>query len=305
MFFMISRIFIIAPGGKLCYFKNFTSDPDTDKDIVSGFLSAFNDLAKEITAGTMRKFSFRNFNYIYEINEEFDCMFVMVVDAYDLEEEAREKLNLLKLEFLKRYADIITTWNGNVTTFKPFNEYIDKNIFITPKVILTGEQGSGKSTIMDLFPGDLVVNLDVDLNEVSEKRIIVSGFKNVKEFKIREIDIQDLIYKPKQYGNALKSANIICIVINSIGTKLGGLAKPISKLKNSETNADLYILANFQDLEAAFEPKKIEDTFGIKTYPLSAVNPHAKKRIFGIMEDILKTTFADKELKMLKNLLRS
>ncbi|MHA1149566.1 MAG: hypothetical protein ACTSR8_15130 [Promethearchaeota archaeon] len=302
---MISRIFIIAPGGKLCYFRNFTNDPDTDKDIVSGFLSAFNDLAKEITAGAMRKFSFRNFDYIYEIDEEFDCMFVMVIDAYDLEEDAREKLRILKNEFLKRYGEIIAKWDGNITRFKPFNEFIENNIFITPKILLTGAENTGKTTIMNLFPGELVINVDIDFNEISEKRIIVSGFKTVKEFKLREVDLQDLIYKPNQYGAALKSADIICIVINSIGRELGRINRSILKLKELETKADFYIIANFQDLEAAFEPKKIEETFAIKTYPLSAIHHDAKNQIFAIMADILKNTFADKELKMLKNLLRN
>lgn len=303
---MISRIFIIAPGGKLCFFKSFLRDDDVDKDIVSGFLSAFNDLAKELTAGDIKKFSFRNFTYIYDTDSQIDCMYVMVMDTEDLEEEAREKLKLMKIEFIKRYADVLRNWDGNVTKFRDFNEFVADHIYIPPKIIITGQKGVGKTTILDLFPGETVVNLDKDLNEVIEKRVKVSGFEKVKEIVLREVDLEDLIYKPKRYGDLLKSAEIICIVTNSLSANLGSTNKLIVKLKELDYRADLYVIANFQDKEdVAFSPKKIEDAFRLTTYPLSAITSDAQNSIFSILGNMLTNTFVEKDIKMLKNLIRS
>ena len=41
----------------------------------------------------------------------------------------------------------------------------------TPKMLLIGEEGVGKSTIMNLFPGETILELDDDLNEIIQKPI--------------------------------------------------------------------------------------------------------------------------------------
>jgi hypothetical protein len=53
-------------------------------------------------------------------------------------------------------------------------------------------------------------------------------------------------------------------------------------------STDFYIIANFQDLkDQAFNPIKIEESFGIKTYGFSAKKSTAKEDIFTIMIEIL------------------
>ncbi|TFF92832.1 MAG: hypothetical protein EU544_06795, partial [Promethearchaeota archaeon] len=168
---MISRILIIASGGLLCYSKNFLGSDDIDDDLVSGFLTAVSNFAKEIRGGEIKALNFRNFNYIYSYDTHLDCMFVIVIDINDPEDEARDKVELLKEEFVKRYRPKLEEWSGDVTIFENFNEFVEKNIFIPPKILLTGEDGVGKTTIMNLFPGETVLELDEDLNEIIQKPI--------------------------------------------------------------------------------------------------------------------------------------
>ena len=100
---MILKIFIIGPGGVPCYSKNFFEQIDIDDIIISGFLTGISSFAKQIKGGEIKALIFKNFNFIYSYSIEFNCIFVIVIEIDDLEEEARDKVELMKNEFIKRY----------------------------------------------------------------------------------------------------------------------------------------------------------------------------------------------------------
>ena len=296
---MISRILIIAPGGILCYSKNFittnSNDYGINEDLISGFLTGISSFAQEIKGGEIKSLNFRNFNFLYSYEDEFGYIFVIITDIDDLEEEARIKLELMKNEFISRYNHLFKDFIGNVSNFYNFDEFVDKNIFIPPTMLLIGEIGVGKSTIMDLFPGETILELDEDLNEIIEKTIGVAGLENLKQFKLREIDLKELIENSKFYRRLLDTIDIICIVTNSAASNLGRTQRYYSRLKKLVKKADFYIIANFQDQESsAFEPDKIEESFGIRTYGFSAIQKDSKEKIFSIITEILKTSVLEK-----------
>ncbi len=305
---MISKLFIIATGGKLCYSIDFFEDKAQDfidKEIVSGFLSAFKDYAEEITAGKILKFNFRNFNFVYDYDNDLDCMFVLVVDVDDLEEEVRKKLTIVKKEFLKRYRNELKDWTGNITIFKEFDGFVKKYVYIPPRILIVGTDGVGKTTIMNLFPGDTVLSLDEDLNEVIEKTIMISGLRGLKQFVIRELDLEEVVENSKNYKVLLNSVKVIIIVTNSSSNNLARIKQLFSRLRLLAKNSDLYLFANFQDLiEQSFKAEIIEKTFDIKTYPFSAINIDAQEKLFSIMVEILKRSILSKYLKQLTSLIR-
>ena len=298
---MISRVLIMAPGGVLCYSKNFISNIQVENnliedDLVGGFLNAISSFAKEIQGGVIDSLNFRNFNFIYSYDEEFSCMFILVIDIDDSEEEVRDKLELMKIEFMNRYRDIIKKFSGCVSVFNDFDEFVEENIFIPPKVLLVGEPGVGKTSIMNLFPGDTVLELDEDLNEIIQKPIDISDLRNIKQILLREMDLQELVDRSKLYRPLLNSFDAICIVSNSAASNLSRTRNLFERLKPLVKKADFYIIANFQDLtEYAFEPKKIEDLFeGIKTYGFSATQKDAKDKFLSILKEILKKSVIKK-----------
>ena len=302
---MISKVFVIATGGKLCYSYNFVTEDFVDKEIVSGFLAAFKDYAEEIAAGKIINFNFRNFNFVYDYDNELNCMFVLVVDVNDLEKEVRSKLVLMKKSFLKRYRKELKEWTGNITIFKEFDGFVRRNIFIPPKILLIGCLGVGKTTIMNLFPGETVLNLDEDLNEVIQKTINISGLRGLKQFVLRELDFEEIIANSKLYKALLNSARVIIMVTDSSSSNLARTKQLYSRLKHLADNADFYVLANFQDLiNQRFKPEIIEKKFGAKIYPFSAIKFDAQDSIFSIMIEILKRSFLSKYLKKLTGLVR-
>ncbi|MFX1410684.1 MAG: hypothetical protein ACFFA6_10045 [Promethearchaeota archaeon] len=292
---MISRIYIIAKGGILCYSKNYLCPSEVEDDLISGFLTAISGFAKAVKVGEIKSLNFKNFNFIYSYSPEFDCIFVILTDIEDLEDEAREKIELMKKEFIKRFHPYLENWTGKTKIFETFDEFVEEHIFISPKVLFVGENGVGKTTIMDLFPGETILDIDDDMNEIIEKPVDITNLGNIKQFILREIDLEDLISNAKHYISLLNICDIICIITNSAASNLRRTKKLFLKLKKKVRKADFYIIANFQDLkETSFDPNEIEETFGVKTYGFSAIQEDSAKNIFIIMNEILKNTIYNK-----------
>lgn len=298
----------MTTGGVLCYSKNLIGNIQKDdniieEDLLGGFLNAISSFAKEIQGGQIDSLNLRNFNFIYSYDEEFGCIFVLIIDIDDSEEEARIKLELMKNEFMERYRERIKKFSGLVSVFDEFDGFVEENIFIPPKVLLVGEPGVGKTTIMNLFPGETVLELDEDLNEIIQKPIDFTDLRNIKQITLREMDLQELVDKSKLYRPLLNSVDAICIVSNSAASNLSRTKSLFSRLKPLVKNTDFYIIANFQDLkEYAFEPKKIEEMFeGIKTYGFTATQKDAKENFISILTEILNKSVVEKiELKQMQ-----
>ena len=226
---------------------------------------------------------------MYAYNNDLDCMFVLVIDIDDVEEEARDKVELMKDEFVKRYYSSLEKWTGDVTIFREFDKFVEEQIFIPPKILLVGEDGVGKTTIMNLFPGETVLELDEDLNEIIQKPVNVSGLKNFKQIILREINIEELVDNSRLHRPLLNSVDIVLVVTNSAASNLGRTKKQFSRLKPMVKKGNFFMIANFQDMkDAAFEPNKIEEAFGIKTFSFSAIQKDSKDKMFKIMVDIFK-----------------
>jgi hypothetical protein len=285
---MISKVLIIRANGILCYSKTLYGHDQIDDDFVSGFLTTFLDIAQKIGGGEIKSLNFRNFNIIYSYDDDQLCIFILISDINDLEQELRENLDLLKTEFMERYRDEIINWDSDIAKFEEFDEFVEKRIFIPPKILLVGENGVGKTSIMNLFPGDIIIELDNDMNENVQKSIYLQSDNHIISCILKEINIQDILDKPNIYRQTLDSADIICLITNSGASNLTRTKRLLSLLKPLVKNKDFCVIANFQDLKlASFDPIKIEDFLALKTYGFSAALNNAAEKIRSILNEIL------------------
>ncbi|MEE9376447.1 MAG: GTPase domain-containing protein [Candidatus Lokiarchaeia archaeon] len=292
---MISKILIIMSNGVLCYSRTFVGDTDIDNDLVSGFLTAISSIAREIGGGEIRSLNFRNFNFIYTRDDENLCMFIIVTDIDDPEEVVRDKLELLKTEFINRFHTQLKNWDCETRKFEVFDEFVEERIFIPPKILICGEEGVGKTTMMSLFPGETILELDDDLNEIIQKPITLSSLKRINECILREIDLKELIDNSKIYRSFLDSVDIIILVTNSGASNLGRTQRLFSKLEKKVKKADFYLIANFQDLQnTSYEPEKVQKMFGIQTYGFCAIKREAKEKILDIISEMVRISIVQK-----------
>jgi len=286
---------VISTGGVLCYSKNFFDEINIKEEIYAGFLKAISDFAKEIKGGQIKTLNFRNFKLFYSYSNEYDYIFVIVADKDEIEREVRPKVNLMKSEFIGRYGSILKEWYGNINTFREFDEFVEKNIFIPPKILIVGIMGAGKKTIMNLFPGEEVLDIDENLNEIPLKVVEVPDIKNIKQCIIKRIDMEELAYNTIRYKTLLNSVDVIIIITNSTYTNLRKTKQLYSRIKPKVKKAAFYLIANFQDdKDTAFSPIKIEETFKFKTFGFSAIKDDSKKILMLIINEILRITVKTK-----------
>lgn len=294
---MISKIFIIGPGGILCCSKEFFGQINVDIEIVSGFFTGISDFADEIKGGKIKALNFGNFSVVYSYSTEFGFKFVLIIEKDDIVEEAVTQLELLKNEFIERYSSILPNWNDNVSVFSDFEVFLEENIYIPPKVLITGEKGTGKTTILNLFPGESILDIDDDLNEILKKRVDFVDTSYIKHVILYEIDMEKLSTNITPFLNLYKSTDIVIVITNSAGSNLGRTSDFISKLRAKYGNKDFYIIANFQDMiEVAFKPSEIEEHFKLKTYGLTAIEEESKNIIMEILINSLRKLVDKKKI---------
>ncbi|MFX1387489.1 MAG: hypothetical protein ACFE9M_09755 [Promethearchaeota archaeon] len=279
---------IILSNGILCYSKTFINDDKIDDDFVSGFLTAILDIGQKIGGGEIRSLNFRNFNIMYSYDDEKYCIFILVADIHDPEEELREKLELMKREFIKRYHNDLINWNSDIAKFEGFDDFIENNIYIPLKILLAGEDGVGKTTIMNLFPGELIIEFDEDMNEIIQKSTNLKNSNKLNECLLREINLEDFVNNPKLYRQLLDSVDIICLVTSSGASNLNRTKNLFSLLKPNVEKAQFYVIANFQDMkDTSIEPEKVREFFSLKTFGFSAITEDAKNNIYSIISEML------------------
>ncbi|MFX1326642.1 MAG: hypothetical protein ACFE91_00670 [Promethearchaeota archaeon] len=165
--------------------------------------------------------------------------------------------------------------------------------------MLTGEEGVGKLTILNLFPGENILEIDLDLNEILKKPIDLIELKGIEQLILKVIELKELISNLKSYKKLLQSINIICVVTNSTLTNVEKSQKLLSKLKQEIQNVDYYIIANFQDRKGTvIEIEKIEEIFGEKTFGFSAVQKDSKDEMISIINEILRKSIIEKEKRL-------
>ncbi|MFW9896453.1 MAG: hypothetical protein ACFFD7_11660, partial [Candidatus Thorarchaeota archaeon] len=192
-----------------------------------------------------------------------------------------------KNEFMNKYSAILPNWNDNISLFNDFKEFIKKNIYIPPKILITGEKGTGKTSILELLPGESILDIDDELNEILKKKVDLNETGYIKHVLLYEIDIEKLITNINPFMNLFKSTDIVLVITNSAGSNLGRTSDFISKLRHKNSNKDFYIIANFQDMkEVAFNPSEIEEHFKIKTYGLTAIEEESKNIMMQILKEI-------------------
>ena len=161
------------------------------------------------------------------------------------------------------------------------------------RILLTGENGVGKTTIMELLPGETILKIDDDLNELIQSSIELEGVGNVV---LIEINLKELVKNSKEYKNLLKNSDAVIIITKSAMSHLQSTHKLVSELKQKVKITNSYIFANFQDEEqTAIEKEKIEAMFREKTVALSALKPEAKDVMVKVIEEISNTKITKKD----------
>jgi hypothetical protein len=287
---MIRNFMVIGSGGLLMYSRQY-GDKKVDQDLISGFLTALASFSTEVKGGKIESLVMQDIRFIYSVGDN-ELLYVFCCDKDDLEDEVQGRIEKVKGEFTRMFSDQVKNWNGNVTIFKPFDEIVDDMIVLPLKIVIVGEPGVGKSTLFDFFPGEGMLTLDDNDNEIFKKSVAVDGIQNVKQMDMFKYDLDSLMSEIRFHMDVLKSSDLVLLVLSSGVSNVSRAKKHVDKLKANVRKGRLVILANFQDMkDVALEPEMIEKNLNIKTYGFSCVEPEAKSNFFTLIGTMLSNIF--------------
>ncbi|MFX1414648.1 MAG: GTPase domain-containing protein [Promethearchaeota archaeon] len=169
-----------------------------------------------------------------------------------------------------------------------------------PQILFTGENGVGKTTILNLFPEDIILELDDNFNEIFQKQVNITGFKGIEHCILREIDLRELVDNFFSFQKLLQALDIILIVTDSTERNIKYTYNLFSELKYKLPKIDFYIIANFQDRKSISMPiEKIESILKEKVFGYSAIQEDSKDSMTEIIKEILEISIIKKQGKKL------
>ena len=112
------------------------------------------------------------------------------------------------------------------------------------RILVTGEKGVGKTTIMNLLQGETILIIDDDLNEIVQNSVELEG---LGQAILMEIRLDELVTNSQGYKDILENSDTVIIITNSASTNLQSTYELYIGLKQKVVIADIYIFANFQD----------------------------------------------------------
>ncbi|MFX1497309.1 MAG: GTPase domain-containing protein [Promethearchaeota archaeon] len=165
-----------------------------------------------------------------------------------------------------------------------------------PQILFTGENGVGKTTILNLFPEDIILELDDNFNEIFQKQVNITGTRGIEHCILREIDLRELVDNFFSFQKLLHTIDIILIVTDSTERNVKYTYDLFSELKYKLPKIDFYIIANFQDRKSISMPiEKMEYTLKEKVFGYSAIQEDSKDCITEIIKEILEISIIKKQ----------
>ena len=163
-------------------------------------------------------------------------------------------------------------------------------------ILLTGESGVGKTTILNLFPGDIVLELDDNFNEIFQKSVELGKSKDTQEYIVREIDLRDLVKDFIAYKKILDLIDTIFVIVDSTEDNIKSTKELLSRLKDKLIHSNFYIIANFQDRKSiSLDLDKISSIMKYKVYDFSAIQKDSRDKLFSIINDTMVFTLQNKD----------
>lgn len=287
---VIRNFMVIGSGGLLIYSRQY-GKKQIDQDLISGFLTALASFSTEIKGGAIESLVMQDIRFIYSTGKD-ELLFVFCCDKDDLQEDVQERIHKVKEEFQTMFADQLKDWNGNVTIFRPFDAIIDDLILLPLKIVIIGEPGVGKTTLLDFFPGEALLTFDENDNAILRKSVAVEGIENVRQIDFLKYDLDMLVQEMRFHADVLKSSDLLMLVVSSGVSNVTRTKKHVERLKAAARPNRLVCLANMQDMkDVALDVADIEKGMCVKTYGFSAVAKDAREGFFQLLGKMLSDLF--------------
>ncbi len=286
--------------GKSLFFRNY-GDTEVDRDLLSGFLSAFSGFIKEISQSDIKSTATEDFKYFYTIVGS-----LIIVVCADLEDEdayVNSKINSIRAKFLDEYGLIVEdgSWDGDRSVFNGFETAIDNVILGAVKVSIIGYGGVGKTTLLHLICGK-----DIDLEYIPTITADIANYENPELGNLPVIfwDFAGQRQFHSLWRSLLEGTQIALLVLDSTFENLNSSKEIINDILAKYHRDTLLIgIANKQDLPNRLTPEFCEKILSqsdkysspIKVHGMIAINKNYREKIFAILKEAINQIYPQKK----------
>ena len=289
---VIQYINIMTKDGKSLLFRNY-GDSDVDRDLLSGFLSAFSGFMKEISKSDIKSTATEEYKYYYTAIDSL--MIVICSDLEDEESQVNARINNIRAKFLENYGKMIEDgeWDGNRLVFKEFEQILDNIVLGSFKISIIGFGGVGKTSLLHLICGKDInleyrptITADIayyDGKELTNRGVVFWDFAGQVQFR-------------SLWRSLLEGTQISLLVLDSTYENLNS-SKEIIKDVLDKYYKDTYVIgiANKQDLSNRLTPEFCERILenlsdripAIKVHGMIAINQNYREKIIAILKDAI------------------
>ncbi len=121
---MLHNLWIAKDTGE-CLFHRKYGSIEHDENLITSFLSAIEIFAQNIDSGC-DFLQTKSFKFIYTTGDQ--TVTVACIDSDDDESSIRQDLLTIQDEFLERYSQQLSDWNGRVEHFSKMKTYVDNHL---------------------------------------------------------------------------------------------------------------------------------------------------------------------------------
>lgn len=285
--------------GKSLFFRNY-GESDVDRDLLSGFLSAFSGFIKEISQSEIKSTATEDFKYFYTIVGSL--IIVVCTDLEDDDAYVNSKINSIRAKFLDEYGIIVESgsWGGDRSIFNGFEKAIDNIVLGAVKVSIIGYGGVGKTTLLHLICGK-----DIDLEYIPTITADIANYEDAELGNLPVIfwDFAGQKQFHSLWRSLLEGTQIALLILDSTFENLNVSKEIIHDILDKYYKDALVIgIANKQDLPNRLTPEFCEKILSqpgrlpspIKVHGMIAINQNYREKIIAILKEAINQIYPKK-----------
>jgi len=285
--------------GKSLFFRNY-GDTEIDRDLLSGFLSAFSGFIKEISQSEIKSTATEAFKYFYTIIGSL--IIVVCTDLEDDDAYVNSKINSIRAKFLDEYGIIVESgsWGGDRSVFNGFEKAIDNIVLGAVKVSIIGYGGVGKTTLLHLICGK-----DIDLEYIPTITADIANYEDAELGNLPVIfwDFAGQKQFHSLWRSLLEGTQIALLILDSTFENLNVSKEIIHDILDKYYKDALVIgIANKQDLPNRLTPEFCEKILSqpgslpspIKVHGMIAINQNYREKIIAILKEAINQIYPKK-----------
>jgi len=273
---MIRGLVVLNTEGRTLYQKIYTPLPGLD---LSAALAMVNQVAGMMPEDRVEHTMLVRFRLSFCRARRL--LFVLISDRVNNEEEIQRVMTQFILQFHNRFQSTLQLDKRDADLFKSFDENAAELAGSLPvKLSLAGFGGVGKTTMRKLLRRE-DIPMEYRPTMFGDTKPVAVG---IEPYKLVLFDFAGQERFMVAWDLLIAGSEIVFVVVDSTPAGVRRTKEVILPLvRNKAPYAQVYVIANKQDLQGAMPASEIEREMGLPTFPLVAIRPESRERLIAIL----------------------